>query len=103
MGQEKVKEKVQCSWLKDLQHSIEELLRESGGRKGRRRRRTARSKGRWRGGRGRRYKMGRWEKRGLKTRVGWKCSISREGRDCTVKVYMSGKSEEGVTVLRVGM
>ena len=28
-------------------------------------------------GRGRRYRMGRWRIRGLKTRVGWECSISR--------------------------
>ena len=40
--------------------------------------------------------------RGLKTRVGQKCSISRGGLDCTVEVYMSEKSKEGVTVLRVG-
>ena len=36
---------------------------------------------------------------GLKTRVGQKCSISREGEDCTVEVYMSEESEEEVTVL----
>ena len=42
-----------------------------------RRRRTARSKGRWSGGRGRRYKIGRWGTRGLETRVGRECSISR--------------------------
>ena len=37
--------------------------------------------------------------RGLETRVGRECSISREGPDCTVEVYMSEKSEDGVTVL----
>ena len=38
--------------------------------------------------------------RGLETRVGQKCSISRGGTDCTLEVYMSEESEEGVTVLR---
>ena len=51
-------------------------------------------------GRGRRYKMGRWEIRGLKTKVGQECSISRVGPDSTVEVYMSEESQEGVTVLR---
>ena len=46
--------------------------------------------------------MGRWGIRGLETRVGRKCSISRGGPDCTVEVYMSEESEEGVTVLRQG-
>ena len=32
--------------------------------------------------------MGQWGIRGLKTRVGWECSISKE-LDCTVEVYMS--------------
>ena len=41
--------------------------------------------------------MGRWGIRGLETRVGRECCISREGPDCTVEVYMS---EEEVTVLR---
>ena len=54
------------------------------------------------GGRGRRYRMGRWGIRGLKTRVGRECSISRGGLDCTVEVYMSENSEEGVTVLWQG-
>ena len=44
--------------------------------------------------------MGRWGMRGLETRVGRESSISREGPDCTVEVYMSEESEEGVTVLR---
>ena len=35
-------------------------------------------------------------------RVGWECSISSRGSDCTVEVYMSEESEEGVTVLRQG-
>ena len=52
------------------------------------------------GGRERRYKMGRWGIGGLETRVGRECSISREGPDSTVEVYMSEESEEGVTVLR---
>ena len=43
--------------------------------------------------------MGRWGIRGLK-RVGQECSISRGGPDCTVEVYVSEESEEGVTVLR---
>ena len=34
--------------------------------------------------------------------VGRECSISREGLDCTVEVYMSEESEEGVTVLQQG-
>ena len=41
--------------------------------------------------------MSRWEIRGLETRMGRECSISRGGPDCTVEVYVS---EEGVTVLR---
>ena len=33
--------------------------------------------------------MGRWGIRGLETRVGRECSISRrKGPDCTVEVYM---------------
>ena len=45
--------------------------------------------------------MGRWGIRGLESRVGRKCSISRGGPDCTVEVYVSEESEEGgVTVLR---
>ena len=46
--------------------------------------------------------MGGWEIRGLEMRVGRECSISRGGPDCTVEVYMSEESEEGVTVLRQG-
>ena len=46
--------------------------------------------------------MGRWKITGLKARVGRKCSISRGGLVCTVEVYMSEQSEEGVTVLRDG-
>ena len=46
--------------------------------------------------------MGRWAIRGLETRVGRKCSISRGEPDCTVEVYMSEESEEVVTVLRQG-
>ena len=30
------------------------------------------------------------------------CCISRGGEDCSVEVYMSEESEEGVTVLRQG-
>ena len=30
------------------------------------------------------------------------CSICRRELDCTVEVYLSKESEEGVTVLRVG-
>ena len=41
-----------------------------------------------------------WRIGGLEMRVGRECSISRGGPDCTVEVYMSEKSEEGVTVLR---
>ena len=51
-------------------------------------------------GRGRRYRIGRWGIGGLETRVTRECSISRGGPDCTVEVYMSEESEEGVTVLR---
>ena len=46
--------------------------------------------------------MGRWGIRGLETRVGRECSISRGGPDCTVEVYVSEESEEGVTVLQQG-
>ena len=46
--------------------------------------------------------MGRWGIRGLETRAGRECSISRGGPDCTVEVYMSEEFEEGVTVLRQG-
>ena len=53
-------------------------------------------------GRGRKFKMSRWEIRGLETKVEQKCCISRGGPDCTVEVYMSEESEEGVTVLRQG-
>ena len=45
--------------------------------------------------------MGRRGIRSLKTRVRRECSISRHRLDCTVEVYMSEKSEERVTVLRV--
>ena len=45
--------------------------------------------------------MGRRGIRGLKTRVGRECSISK-GLVCTVEVYVSKGSEERVTVLRVG-
>ena len=34
--------------------------------------------------------------------MGQECSISRGGPYCTVEVYMSEESEEGVTVLRQG-
>ena len=44
--------------------------------------------------------MGRWGIRGLATRVERECSISRGGPDCTMEVYMSEESEEGVIVLR---
>ena len=44
--------------------------------------------------------MGRRGIRGLETRVGRECSISRGGPDCTVEVYVSEESEEGVIVLR---
>ena len=54
------------------------------------------------GGRGRRYIMGRWGIKGLETRVGRESSVSRGGLDCTVEVYMSEESEEGVTVIRQG-
>ena len=46
--------------------------------------------------------MSGWGIRGLGTMVGRECSISRGGPDCTVEVYMSEESEEGVTVLRQG-
>ena len=39
----------------------------------------------------------------MEARVGWECSISRGGPDCTVEeVYMLEESEEEVTVLRQG-
>ena len=47
--------------------------------------------------------MGRRGIRGLETRMGRECSISRGGLDSTVEVYVSEESEEGgVTVLRQG-
>ena len=46
--------------------------------------------------------MGRWGIGGLQTRLTRECGISRGGPDCTVEVYMSEESEEGVTVLRQG-
>ena len=46
--------------------------------------------------------MGKRGIRGLKTRVGRECSISRGGLGFTVEVYMSEEFEEGVTVRRVG-
>ena len=46
------------------------------------------------GGKGRRYIMDRWGIRGLESRVGRKCSISRGGPDSTVEVYVSKESEE---------
>ena len=45
--------------------------------------------------------MGRWGTRGLQTRVGRECSISR-GADYTVEAYMSEKPEDEVTVFRQG-
>ena len=39
--------------------------------------------------------MGRWGIRGLETRVGRECSISRRGPDSTMEVYVSEESEEG--------
>ena len=53
-------------------------------------------------GREKRNKMVRREIRGLKTRFGRKCNISREGPDCMVEAYMQEESEEGVTVLQQG-
>ena len=47
-------------------------------------------------GRERRYRMGKWGIGGLEIRVGRECSISREGPDSTVEVYMSEESEEGL-------
>ena len=41
--------------------------------------------------------MGRWGIRGLESRVGQECCISRGGSDCTVEVYVLEESEEGVT------
>ena len=37
--------------------------------------------------------MGRWGMRGLKTGVTRECSISREGPDSTVEVYVSEESQ----------
>ena len=53
-------------------------------------------------GRGRRYKMGKWWIRGLETRVGRECCISRGGPDCTIEVYMSEESEESHSVMAGG-
>ena len=47
--------------------------------------------------------MGRWGIGGLETGVMRECAASVEGGlDCTVEVYVSEDSEEGVTVLRQG-
>ena len=46
--------------------------------------------------------MGKWGIGGLETGVMRECSISGGGPDCTVEVYVSEESEEGVTVLRQG-
>ena len=46
--------------------------------------------------------MGRWGIRGLETRVGERAASAEAGLDCTVEVYMSEESEEGVTVIRQG-
>ena len=46
--------------------------------------------------------MDRWRIGGLETKVTRECSISKGVPDCTVKVYVSEESEEGVTVLRQG-
>ena len=47
--------------------------------------------------------MGKWGIRSLKTRVGRERAALAEARlDCTVEVYMSEESEEGVTVIRRG-
>ena len=39
--------------------------------------------------------MDRWGIRGLESRVGRKCSISRGEPDSTVEVYVTEESEEG--------
>ena len=45
--------------------------------------------------------MGRWGIRGLESRVGRECSISRGGPVSTVEVYMPEEFEDGgVTVLQ---
>ena len=46
--------------------------------------------------------MGRRGIRDLETRVGRESSVSRGELDCTVEVYVSEESEEGVTVIRQG-
>ena len=46
--------------------------------------------------------MGKWGIRGLETRVGQECSISKGGPNFMVEVYMSEESGEGVTVLKQG-
>ena len=46
--------------------------------------------------------MGRWGIGGLETGVMRECSISGGRPDCTVEVYVSEESEEGVTVLQQG-
>ena len=46
--------------------------------------------------------MGRWRIRGLETKVGRECCISRGGPDYIVEVYMLEESEEEVTVIRQG-
>ena len=75
-------------------------LRESGdGRGGTRRRRTARSKGWWSRGRGRRYRIDQRGIRSLKTRMGWECSISGwRARLCSGGIRVGGVLEESHSV-----
>ena len=46
--------------------------------------------------------MGRWGIRSLETRVGRESSVSKARLVCTVEVYVSEESEEGVTIIRQG-
>ena len=85
----KESEVVQCSWLEDPQHSIEETSESQGGRGGIEGQPGARDGGE---DRGRRYKMGRRGIRGLETRVGQECSIIRGG----ARLYSRGIHVGGV-------
>ena len=78
MGRKKVKQ-FSASGSETSSIPSKNTDRVRGRKGGRRRRKTARSKGRWKRGRGRRYRTGRWGIRSLETRVGRESSVSKGG------------------------
>ena len=97
----KKSEVVQCSWLEDHQHSIKKPRGSQGERRQEAKKDSQNQRMVVRGQR-EKYKMGRREIRGLKTRVSGNAILAEGGLDCTVKIYRSEESEERVTVLRIG-